>query len=62
MRRPNLYMVMLGANNASDADMSMLAEAETEGRLRRMSIGRGVLRVETAATSLIAAARTSAHA
>ena len=28
VRRPNLYMVMLGANNASDADMSMLAEAE----------------------------------
>ncbi len=41
----------------SPAEQTMLAEAETEGRLRRISIGRGVLRVETAAAAMIAAAR-----
>lgn len=45
----------------SPPEQSMLAEAETEGRLRRMSIGRGVLRVETAATAMVAAARASAR-
>lgn len=28
LRKPNIYLVMLGANNASDNDMSMLAQAE----------------------------------
>ncbi len=42
----------------SPAESSHLAGAEANGQVRRVAIGRGVLRVETAAAALIAAARS----
>ena len=45
----------------SPSEQAMLAGAETEERVRRISIGRGVLRVETAAAGMIAAARAFAR-
>lgn len=41
----------------SPPEQAMLEAAEVDGRVRRVAIGRGVLRVETAATALIAVAR-----
>ena len=42
----------------SPAESSHLAGAEANGQVRRVAIGRGILRVETAAAALIAAARS----
>ena len=42
----------------SPAEQAMLQDAEAAGRVRRVAIGRGILRVETAATAIIAVARS----
>lgn len=54
-------VVMVGPEGGfSPAEESMLAEASDAGRLHRIAIGRGVLRVEAATTAMLAAIR--AHA
>lgn len=51
-------VVLVGPEGGfSPPEQQMLLEAESAGRIRRVAIGRGVLRVETAATALIAVAR-----
>lgn len=52
-------VVLVGPEGGfSPAEESMLTEASDAGRLHRIAIGRGVLRVEAAATAMLAAIRS----
>ena len=54
-------VVLVGPEGGfSPSEERLIRDAEAAGRVRRVAIGRGVLRVETAATAIVAAWRASA--
>lgn len=54
-------VVLVGPEGGfSPSEDGLIRDAEAAGRVRRVAIGRGVLRVETAATAIVAAWRASA--
>lgn len=61
LRGVDRVLVLIGPEGGfSPAEEAMLDEASAAGLLHRMAVGRGVLRVETAATAMLAAIRAGA--